>query len=201
MFIKFLLFFKISVFFLGLDLFISYLIHRVLFFIHSKSLQKRFPRAFDSCFKLVTEFYSTLNGASRQTVNRFLEQVISRKKVDLPKRFKDLPSKVVQSAYDMLVKFEMDSTNTDSETIVSSIRESIFRDYYQSYRREVLFESLNWFMAFIPIAFASGILLPLVFYFYYPIVLVLWPISLTLLGILLGVVTVIFIVKDYFWKR
>jgi hypothetical protein len=197
---KLFLFSKIAIFFLGITIIVAYLIHRLVFMVNSKRLSRLFPTAFESCFDLVKDFYDIIEESPSAEIDRFLTKVISRKNLNLPGQFRDLPIPVVRSAYSHLKRFREEYKN-NPELIMRHIRDSIYKEYFSTYKRRVLNESLNWLLILIPFAFASGILLPLIFYFYFPVAIKNWPILLSLAGLAIGAGTVYLIVKDYYLKR
>ncbi|MBN1354827.1 hypothetical protein JXA40_01010 [bacterium] len=193
------LFIKISVFFFGVSFAAAYLIHRLIFIFHKRSLIRIFPEAFDICFSLVNEFFEILKGATHENIDRFLVQVVARKKIDLPGTFRDLPEKVVRGAYHELVKFRK-RQEEDPGKILDQIRTTIYQQYFQSYKRIILYESLNWLLVIIPLAILTGLIIPLVFFFHMPYVVLNWPDLLTVTGIVLTVGTVVVTVRDYFLR-
>lgn len=85
--------------------------------------------------------------------------------------------------------------------VMASIRDSIFQTYLQAYRFRIINESLDWLLIFIPFAGILGIILPVILYLQFRFIVDVWPISLTLGGLSLGVIALIFILKDYLLKR
>ncbi len=194
------LFIKISSFFLGISLALFYLFHRILFAINKKRLEEHFPQAFEKCFNLITDFYKIAESQQSSYVERFLQEVIGRKKLNLPKKFADMPSKVVRTAYHELTKLR-DQYKVQPEKTISKIRTTVYQQYFESYRQQVLHKSLGWLISFIPVAFAAGLLVPLVFYFYYPSFLIKWPITLSIIGLGLGGFTTYLTLREYYFQR
>jgi len=196
MYLNVFLFLKVSVFFFGTSLAIAYFLHRFIIVIHNRKLIKLFPSAFDKCFALVTDFFDIISSASKEEISRFLTQVVERKDFQLPRTFSDLQAKVIMSAYDEFKKIRSEYSNINSDT-VGNIQKLIFKQYSQSYQRKVMNESFNWLLIIIPIALASALLFPLVFYFYFPGILRQWPAALSWIGLFLGGATSYMTFKDY----
>jgi hypothetical protein len=199
-FTNLILFLKISLFFLGITFVIAYFLHRIIFILNSRSLAKHFPPAFKKSFECVTDFFELMLQSKDFESNRFLTQAMSRKDLHLPVKFLDLPSKIALSAYQKLRK-QHEEYKKNPEKISDMIRENTFQEYYQAYRYQVLNESFNWLLISIPFACSTGILLPLVIYFYFPVILRQWPNSWTVAGILLAILTLLLTLRDYVLKR
>lgn len=194
------LFLKISVFFLGITFVFAYLFHRVIFFLNSRSLSRHFPPAFEKSFECVTDFFDLMLQSKDFESHRFLVQAMTRKNLNLPVKFMDLPSKIALSSYQKLKK-NHEEFKKNPEKITEIIRVSTFQEYYQSYRYQVLNESFNWLLISIPFACSTGILLPLIIYFYFPTVLRQWPGLWTVAGVLLAILTLLMTLRDYVLKR
>jgi len=199
MFPNMFLFCKAAIFFFGISITVAYALHRAVFILNRRKLHRLFPTAFDRCFAFVSEFYDIIKGASKEEIDRFLIQVITRQKIDLPKTFHDLPSKVVRGAYHEFSKCR-DENITEPHTIIDQIRENIFNQYLQSYTQTILYDSLNWLLIIIPIAFTTGLLLPLIFIIYSPQILKDWPILLSWFGLVLGMIATYLTVRDYYLR-
>jgi hypothetical protein len=199
MFPNMFLFLKAAIFFFGISIAIAYSVHRCVFLLNRAKLYKQFPAAFDSCFSLISDFYDIIEGASSTDIDRFLVQVVNRKNLDLARTFHDLPSKVVRGAYHELIKAREEHIS-QPKTVIERIRQNIFDQYLQSYTQTILYDSLNWLLIIIPIAFTTGLLLPLLFIIYVPQILQHWPILLSWSGLVLGVVTTYMTVRDYYLR-
>jgi len=197
MFVAIYLFLKLAVFFIGITFISAYLIHRLLFIQSRKSLIKLFPEAFEKCFALVTDFIKIIEGSNKEEIDRFLTQIVTRKQIDLPKKFAGMPSEIVKESYSALKKSKKDFKKDPAQTM-GRIRAVIFQRYLQRYEYKNLNESLSWFLTTIPVAFTTGILLPLLFYFYLPEVLNHWPILLSFLGLILIFGSGYLIYRDYY---
>jgi hypothetical protein len=194
------LFLEISLFFLGVAFLCAYGLHRVVFIMHSKSLSRHFPSAFNACFKLIIDFFEIIVQSKDFEANRFLSQITSRHDFHIPAQFHDLPQKVALSAYQQLKKLQ-NEFKADPLKTTELIRTSVYNEYYQTYRFQVLHESFTWLLIFIPFAFTSAILLPLSIYFYFPLILRDWPLGATVGGVALAILIVIKTIKEYSQKR
>ena len=197
---EFLIFLKISVFFIGFTLFSAYICHRIAFLFNIRALDRLYPGAFDRCFQIVTSFYDVIKPSSTFEAHRFLSQIASRQDMRLPRAFRDLPVEITREVYHMLRKHH-EEFQLNPSRVMASIRDSIFQTYLQAYRFRIINESLDWLLIFIPFAGILGIILPVILYLQFRFIVDVWPISLTLGGLSLGVIALIFILKDYLLKR
>ena len=194
------LFLKISLFFLGITFVIAYFSHRLIFYYRSRILARYFPSAFAHSFDLVVDFFDLMIKSKDFESDRFLMQISTRRGFKTPRQFKDLPQKVILSTYHKLKQRQLDFKK-NPDLVKRQIREGTYQEYLTSFRYQVLNESFNWLLIFIPVAVASGILLPLIIYFYFPVLLKSWPVSWSVAGVLLGILTVLFTLRDYILKR
>ena len=194
------LFIKIFFFFAGVTIFCAYFIHRLYYYYSCRSLARLFPNAFDLCFESISEFWEMLSATSYSESNRFINQMITRKRFSIPRQFKDMPINIAKTCYLELRKMP-DTFKKEPKKVIEKIRHDIYQQYMQRFRFRILNESHTWMIGSIPIVFILGFLSPTILYFFFPDLFIDWPLSLTISGLFSFVGVSILIIRDYYFHR